>query len=125
MDVAGGPVRLFERATLWFRERNVLLPGVPTLTRLVSEARAGANDRLYSMLADAAGPVLIKDLEDLLRVEDGTLATWERLRTGYSRVSVPESLGKPTGAVVFISVLLCTERPISEVPFTNKRASDP
>ena len=54
-----GPVRLFERAVLWLRERKVLLPGVSTLTRLVLEVRAGGNDRLHSMLVGAAGPALI------------------------------------------------------------------
>lgn len=88
-----GPVRLFERAAVWLRERKVLLPGVSTLTRLVSEVRTGANDRLYSVLVDAAGPALIQELEGLLRVEDGSrLTVWERLRTGPSRVSVPELL---------------------------------
>ncbi|TDW26979.1 Tn3 family transposase [Cryobacterium psychrophilum] len=88
-----GPVRLFERAALWLRERKVLLPGVSTLTRLVAEVRAGENDRLYSVLIDAAGPALIQELEALLRVEDGSrLTAWERLRTGPSRVSVPELL---------------------------------
>lgn len=88
-----GPVRLFERAALWLRERKVLLPGVSTLTRLVSEVRAGSNDRLHSMLVDAAGPTLILELEGLLRVGEGSrLTAWERLRTGPSRVSVPELL---------------------------------
>lgn len=45
------------------------------------------------MLIDAAGPALIQELEALLRVEDGSrLTAWERLRTGPSRVSVPELL---------------------------------
>ncbi len=84
---------LFERGAAWLRERKVLLPGVSTLTRLVSEVRSGANDRLYSMLVDAAGPALILELEELLRVEDGSrLTAWERQRTGPSRVSVPELL---------------------------------
>lgn len=88
-----GPVRLFERTVLWLRERKVLLPGVSTLTRLVIEVRAGANDRLHSMLVDAAGPALILELEGLLRVGEGSrLTAWERLRTGPSRVSVPELL---------------------------------
>jgi len=88
-----GPVRLFERAALWLRERKVLLPGVSTLTRLVAEIRAGANDRLYAVLINAAGPALIQGLEALLRIEDGSrLTAWERLRTGPSRVSVPELL---------------------------------
>ena len=88
-----GPVRLYERSAVWLRERKALLPGVSTLTRLVSEVRAGANERLYAALVDAAGPALIRKLEGLLRVEDGSRPThWERLRTGPSRVSVPELL---------------------------------
>lgn len=75
------------------RERKVLLPGVSTLTRLVSEVCAGANDRLNAVLIDAAGTSLIQDLEGLLRVEDGMrLTAWERLRTGPSRVSASELL---------------------------------
>ena len=36
---------------------------------------------------------MIRELEALLRVEDGSrLSAWERLRTGPSRVSVPELL---------------------------------
>ena len=88
-----GPVRLYERSTVWLRERKVLLPSVSMLTRLVSEVRAGANERLYAALVDAAGPVLIRKLEGLLRVEDGSRPThWVRLRTEPSRVSVPELL---------------------------------
>jgi hypothetical protein len=55
---AEGPVRLFERAAVWLRERKVLLSGVSTLTRLVSEVRAGSNDRIDAVLVDAAGPAL-------------------------------------------------------------------
>jgi hypothetical protein len=36
--------------------RKILLPGVSTLTHLVSEVHASANERLYSALIDAAGP---------------------------------------------------------------------
>ena len=76
-------MRLYERSVVWLRERKVLLPGVSTLTRLVSVVRAGANERLYAALVDAAGPALIRKLEGLLRVEDGSrLTPWERLRTG-------------------------------------------
>lgn len=86
-----GPVRLFERAAVWLRDRKVLLPGISTLTRMVAKVRAEANDRLYSALIAAAGPALIQELEGLLRVEDGSrLTAWERLRTGPSRVSVQE-----------------------------------
>lgn len=86
-----GPVRLFERAAVWLRERKVLLPGISTLTRMVAKVRAEANDRIYSALIAAAGPALIQELEGLLRVEDGSrLTAWERLRTGPSRVSVQE-----------------------------------
>lgn len=86
-------MRLFERAVLWLRECKVLLPGLSTLTRLVAEVHSGANDRLYSLLVDAAGPAMIQDLENLLRVEGDTrLTTWEGLRTGPSRVSVPALL---------------------------------
>ncbi|WP_276203733.1 DUF4158 domain-containing protein [Pseudarthrobacter sulfonivorans] len=66
-----GPVRLFERAAVWLRERKVLLPGVSTLTRLVAEVRAGANELLYAAPIDAAGPAMIRELEGLLRTARG------------------------------------------------------
>ena len=90
-----GPVRLYERSVVWLRERKVLLPGVSTLTRLVSEVRAGANERLYAALVDAAGPALIRKLEGLLRVGcyDSRASTDPAVGSGGGEAS--EGLSQP------------------------------
>lgn len=86
-----GPVRLFERAAAWLRERKVLLPG-----RLHVDAPGGRgprrSERPTPFHAGWCGlTYLIRELEALLRIEDGSrLTAWERLRTGPSRVSVPK-----------------------------------
>jgi len=71
----------------------VLLPGVSVLARLVSAVRTEQAERLYAALAEAAGPATLKRLESLLRVDEGfRVSGWERLRSGPTRVSVPELL---------------------------------
>ena len=46
-----GPRAIFADAVGWLRERDVLLPGVTTLVRLVAKARADGDERLWDTLA--------------------------------------------------------------------------
>ena len=47
---------VFDQAVAWLRREKVLLPGVSLLTRLVAEARAEANERLFPLLSDCRLP---------------------------------------------------------------------
>lgn len=46
-----GPRAIFNDAVGWLREREVLLPGVTTLTRQVARARAETDERLWATLS--------------------------------------------------------------------------
>jgi hypothetical protein len=88
-----GPTRLFERAAVWLRGHKVLLPGVSVLARLVSEVRAEQAERLYRAVNDATPASFRPALLGLLEVGPGSrVSELERLRTGPTRVSVPEML---------------------------------
>jgi hypothetical protein len=82
---------LFDRATAWCVEHKVLLPGVTTLARLVSEVRAAAAERLWSTVYGIADDRLRRRLDALLVVPEGARASeLERLRTGPTRLSAAE-----------------------------------
>lgn len=86
-----GPRALFDRATAWCVEHKVLLPGVTTLARLVSEVRAAASERLWSTLYGLAGDGLRRRLDALLVVPAGErVSELERLRAGPARLSAAE-----------------------------------
>ncbi len=51
LDHRGGPVAVFADAVVWLRERNVLLPGVTTLARLVAQVRDESTQRLWDTLS--------------------------------------------------------------------------
>lgn len=90
---AEGPTRLFERATVWLRGHKVLLPGASVLARLVSEVRTEQAERLYRTISDAVPGSVRPSLLELLDVAPGSrVSELERLRTGPTRVSVPEML---------------------------------
>jgi hypothetical protein len=46
-----GQRALFDRATAWFVEHKVLLPGATTLARLVAAVRTNASERLWDQIA--------------------------------------------------------------------------
>ena len=78
-----GPRAIFADAVGWLRERDVLLPGVTTLTRLVARARADGDERLWETLA--AVPTIEQErvLEGLLEVgEAQRFSDLERWRKG-------------------------------------------
>ena len=65
------PSHLFELATHWLRERKVLLPGVTTLTRLISEIRDRASLRAWQRLAALPSAEQRNELETMLAVPSG------------------------------------------------------
>jgi hypothetical protein len=86
-----GPKALLDRATRWLLEHKVLLPGVTTLTRLVSGVRAEAAERLFLTVAQPVPGSVRESLRESLNVEAGSrFSKLERLRTAPTRVSGSE-----------------------------------
>jgi Domain of unknown function (DUF4158) len=78
-----GPKAIFTDAVRWLRERDVLLPGVTTLARLVTNVREETTQRLWKMLESllTAGQRYV--LDQLLEVPPGArVSDLERWRTG-------------------------------------------
>ncbi len=83
-----GPAALFAGAVRWLRERQVLLPGLTTLRRLVGGVRDAAMQRLWDVLAALVTREQERRLERLLIVPDGSrVSDLERLRTSPTTVS--------------------------------------
>ena len=83
-----GPKAIFTDAVAWLLERNVLLPGVTTLTRLVAQARDEAMQRLWDTLFRRLTATQREMLERLLEVPDGArLSDLERWRKGPAEPS--------------------------------------
>src|SRR5437016_8889388 len=57
------PSVLFDLATAWLLDKKVLLPGVTTLTRLISTIRERVAERLWQRLSVAVSPEQRTDLE--------------------------------------------------------------
>src|SRR5262249_36590839 len=57
-----GPRALLDRALAWLIGNRVVLPGITTLARLVSEVRREENDRLHATLYEATPPALRTDM---------------------------------------------------------------
>ena len=82
------PTQLFDLATAWLVEHNVLLPGATVLERLVARVRERANITLWEKLASLPSD---KQREKLLRLldtpEGARLSTFERLKRAPRRIS--------------------------------------
>ncbi len=84
------PSVLFDLATAWLLDKKVLLPGVTTLTRLISTIRERVAERLWQRLSAAVSPEQRTDLEGLLaRAGASRITNLERLRRAPSRASAP------------------------------------
>jgi hypothetical protein len=90
-NAAEGALALFAQAMAWLRRHRVLLPGVSTLARLVSQVRDQAAERMYRTLAEAATSAdaeLPYRLRDLLTIPDGQrVSGLELLRRAPIRTS--------------------------------------
>jgi TnpA family transposase len=81
---------LFDLSMARLTKRQVLLPGVSVLERLVSSVREHAQKRLWKALAQLPMPRQCALLETLLVVPEGERQTpLDRLRRGPTRVSSP------------------------------------
>lgn len=84
------PSVLFDVATTWLLDKKVLLPGVTTLTRLISSVRERVAERFWQQVSAVATPELRTDLEGLLaRAGTARITNLERLRRAPSRASTP------------------------------------
>ncbi len=84
------PSVLFDLATAWLLEKKVLLPGVTTLTRLISTLRERVAECLWQRLSAAVSPEQRTDLEGLLaHAGVSRITNLERLRRAPSRASAP------------------------------------
>jgi hypothetical protein len=78
-----GPKAIFDGVIVWLRKRQVVLPAVKELERLVSRVVREANERLWSTLADLLTARQARLLLDLLEVpDDRRFSPLELLRRG-------------------------------------------
>jgi hypothetical protein len=78
-----GPRAIFVDGVGWLRERDVLLPGVTTLARLVARARAEGDERLWQTLAAVPSGEQARVIEGLLEVAaESRFSDLERWRKG-------------------------------------------
>jgi hypothetical protein len=78
-----GPKAIFDGAVGWLRQRQVLLPALDSLTRLVGQVVSAAHRRLWETLLELITPEQARVLLGLLEVGEGErVSPLERLRRG-------------------------------------------
>ncbi|TMX10327.1 DUF4158 domain-containing protein, partial [Aeromonas salmonicida subsp. achromogenes] len=92
------PSLLFDLATDWLIQHKILLPGASTLTRLISEVRERATNRLWQRLSVLPTQEQVIKLETLLQVPEGARTSlFDRYRKGPVTISGPafnEAIGR-------------------------------
>lgn len=84
------PVALFDQARLHLVDRQVILPGVTTLERLVAEVRERATMRLWRQLGASVDPSTMADLEALLAIPSGERTSrLDKLRRPPAKTTIP------------------------------------
>lgn len=84
------PSLLFDFATAWLIHHKVLLPGVSTLSRLISEIRERAVNRLWKQLASLPTKEQKEKLETLLQMpKNGRVSRFDNFRKGPVTISGP------------------------------------
>ncbi|RLV57826.1 Tn3 family transposase [Parashewanella curva] len=82
------PSLMFDFATAWLIQHKVLLPGVTTLTRLISSISERAANRLWSRLSALPNGQQIQKLDELLEVPTkGKSSKLDRLRKEPTTIS--------------------------------------
>ena len=78
-----GPRAIFTDAVGWLRERDVLLPGVTRLARLIARVRAQGEQRLWETLAAVPSQAELRELDASLEVAEGSrMSELEQARKG-------------------------------------------
>ena len=84
------PSLMFDFATAWLIQHKVLLPGVSTLARLISEIRERAVNRLWKRLSLLPTIEQKEKLETLLQISEGErVSHFDRYRRGPTTISSP------------------------------------
>ncbi len=84
------PSLMFDFATAWLLQNKILLPGVSTLSRLISEIRERAINRLWKRLSSLPTKEQRERLETLLQVPEGErISQFDRYRKGPTKISSP------------------------------------
>jgi len=84
------PSLLFDFATAWLIQNKVLLPGATTLSRLISEVRERATNRLWHRLSAVPSIEQKEKLNTLLEVPEGyRTSRFDRFRKGPVTISGP------------------------------------
>jgi TnpA family transposase len=110
------PSVLFDLMTARLLEYKVLLPGVSTLTRLISKIRERVTQRLHDTLAKRLTPEETERLQALLSTPEGDhLTGLERLRRAPTRVSGP-ALVDAVGRVDKLRALRVSHIDTSSIP---------
>jgi TnpA family transposase len=82
------PSILFDRAVSWLTERKLLLPGITTLTRLISRVRVRSDSRLWRILSQLPSITQIESLKSLLKTEENQrYSELDRLKSAPTRIS--------------------------------------
>ena len=81
---------MFDFATAWLIQHKVLLPGATTLSRLISEIRERAANRLWQRLSSLPNDEQKAKLQTILQVPDGMrVSQFDFYRKGPVRISGP------------------------------------
>ena len=116
------PIQLFDVATAWLVERNVLLPGATILERLVARVRERANIALWNKLAGLPNEKQREKLLSLLNTPAGSrLSTLERLKRAPKRVS-GQAMREAALRVETIRALGVSDLDLSRFPATQLKA---
>lgn len=84
------PILMFDFATNWLIQNKILLPGASTLSRLISEIRERAANRLWKRLSTLPTNDQKVKLESILQVPEGTRVSYfDYFRKGPVTISAP------------------------------------